>query len=369
MLNKKRKVRFLNLSLKKNLHKLSLIKSITNVLDHGIMVMGPEIDKFEKKIAKYCDRKYAISTGSGTDALILAIKSLNLKPKDEVITTSLSWIATANAISINGLKPVFADIDEDLNISPESIKRLISKKTKAVVVVNYTGKIANMDQVLKICKKNKLFLIEDGSQSFGAKYKGKINGSFGVVSAISHNPMKVFSAVGEAGTVLTNSFKIKKRLEMLRYNGTVNKEICLESSLNARMDTVQAAILIYKLKYIKDIINKRKKNARYYSKHLKNIIDIPYEKNYEYDVYYTYTIKAKDRDKLKDYLFNKGIETKIHHPLLMPEQPFYKKGVKGEYKNAKKLIKKVLCLPIHENLNEDDLIYVVQNIKNFYRKK
>ena len=116
-----------------------------------------------------------------------------------------------------------------------------------------------MDQVLKICKKNKLFLIEDGSQSFGAKYKGKINGSFGVVSAISHNPMKVFSAVGEAGTVLTNSFKIKKRLEMLRYNGTVNKEICLESSLNARMDTVQAAILIYKLKYIKDIINKRKK--------------------------------------------------------------------------------------------------------------
>ena len=102
---------------------------------------------------------------------------------------------------------------------------------------------------------------------------------------------------------------------------------------------------------------------------MKNIIDIPYEKNYEYDVYYTYTIKAKDRDKLKDYLFNKGIETKIHHPLLMPEQPFYKKGVKGEYKNAKKLIKKVLCLPIHENLNEDDLIYVVQNIKNFYRKK
>ena len=193
-----------------------------------------------------------------------------------------------------------------------------------------------MDQVLKICKKNKLFLIEDGSQSFGAKYKGKINGSFGVVSAISHNPMKVFSAVGEAGTVLTNSFKIKKRLEMLRYNGTVNKEICLESSLNARMDTVQAAILIYKLKYIKDIINKRKKNARYYSKHLKNIIDIPYEKNYEYDVYYTYTIKAKDRDKLKDYLFNKGIETKIHHPLLMPEQPFYKKGVKGEYKKMQK---------------------------------
>ena len=364
-----RHVRFLNLSIKNQTNKSALIKSMTKVLDHGIMVMGPEIEKFERKIANFCKRKYAISVGSGTDALVLAIKSLNLNQNDEVITTSLSWIATANAISLNGLKPVFADINDDLNISYKSIKSLISKKTKAVVVVNYTGKIADMDEILKLCKKNNLHLIEDGSQSFGALYKDRINGSFGIVSAISHNPMKVFSAFGEAGTILTNNIKIKKRLEMLRYNGTINKEICIDSSFNARMDTIQASVLLEKLKSIRQVINKRKSNARYYNKYLKNIVEIPFEKNYENDVYYTYTIKAKNRDKLQKYLLNNGIETKIQHPLLMPQQPFYKKAVNGKFENAKKIIKKVLCLPIHENLNQRDLYHVVNNIKNFYIKK
>ncbi|MDC1296501.1 DegT/DnrJ/EryC1/StrS family aminotransferase [Alphaproteobacteria bacterium] len=365
---KNKKIRFLNLSVTNLKEKKIIIKSISEVLDHGIMVMGPEISRFEKKVAKFCNRKYAVSVGSGTDALILAIKSLNLEPGDEVITTSLSWIATANAISINNLIPVFADINNDLNISPNSIKSLITKKTKAVLVVNYTGKIAEMDTISNLCTKNKLYLIEDGSQSFGAKYKNKINGSFGVISAISHNPMKVFSAIGEAGTVLTNNKLIKDRLESLRYNGTINKETCIYSSSNSRMDTIQASILLNKFKTIDSIIAKRKINALYYLKHLKDIVDLPCEKNYQNDIYYTFTIKAKKRNSLAKYLFLHGIETKIQHPLLMSQQPYYKKNVKGNFPNAKKIIKKVLCLPIHEKLKTNDLAYVVKYIKKFYDK-
>jgi len=363
-----KKVKFLNLACS-GIEKNGLLKTISKVLEHGRLVMGPEIINFEKKIASLCKRKYVISVGSGTDALFLAIKALNYKRGDEIITTPLSWIATANAISMNGLVPVFADINYDLNINYRSVESLITKKTKAVVVVNFTGKIADMDNINKVCKQNKLLLIEDGSQSFGATYKNKPSASFGIISTISHNPMKIFGAIGEAGSVLTNNINLKEKIEAFRYNGTVNKETCIEPSLNGRMDTIQAAVLMERLKNFKSSIKKRRKNAQFYINRLKNIVDLPEEKNYEHDIYYTFTIKAEKRDDLQHFLINKGIETKIHHPLLMPEQPAYNFNARGSFPNAKKLIKKVLCIPINEKLTEDDLEYVSNSINKFYGKK
>jgi dTDP-4-amino-4,6-dideoxygalactose transaminase len=359
------KIPFLDLRVSNPIERENLLKEISSILEHGKLVMGPEIEIFEKQVANYCNRQYCVSVGSGTDALYLALRALDIGSGDEVITTSLSWIATANAISLTGAKPIFADINTDLNICSESVERLITSKTKAILVVNYTGKIADMDSLLIVAKKNNIFLIEDGSQSFGAKYKDKPCGSFGIISAISHNPMKVFGAIGEAGSILCNDEKIYNRLISLRYNGTINRETCVEPSLNGRMDTIQAAILVEKLKSLQEVIEMRQSNAQFYNQNLSEKILKPVCKIYEYDSYYTYTIKCDHRDELKSFLEENGIETKIQHLLLMPEQPAYKNNAIGEFTNAKLIVKKVLCLPIHEKLDKNQLNYVCENINSF----
>lgn len=359
------KVPFLDLSISSNDEFDALLNSVARVFRHGRMVMGPEIDEFESVIADYCGRKFAVSVGSGTDALYLGLRSLDIGSGDEVITTSLSWIATANAIALTGATPVFADIKEDLNINPVSVESLISDNTKAILVVNYTGKICDMDEIERIAESNDIRLIEDGSQSFGAEYKGRKCGSFGILSAISHNPMKVFAATGEAGTILCDDEKIYERLVSLRYNGTVNRETCIEPSLNGRMDTLQASVLLERLKTLPSVIEARRKNAQFYEKELSKYVKTPQSSPDRKDVYYTYTIRSSKRDQLKDHLRKKGVETKIQHPLLMPQQPAYKNGVKGKYINARKIVNEVLCIPVHEKLTRSQCDHVVKIIVEF----
>ena len=361
------KVPFLDLRLSKTDRDIYK-KALDNVMKHGIFVMGPEIKKFEKKISNYCNRKYCVSVGSGTEALYLAIKALDFNVGDEIITTSLSWIATANAISLNNLNPVFADIEDNLNISSESVEKLISKKTKAVLVVNYTGKICNFDKIKKICKKNNLILIEDCAQSFGSSFKRHISGSNGLISTFSFNPMKPLAGLGECGAVLTNNTSIHKKLNYLRYNGTVNREQLLEPSLNCRMDTIQASFLLERLKNYKEIFKTRNRNAKIYSNELKNFVITPNLAVGEKHSFYTYTILCNKRDDLKKYLETKNIETKIQHPILMPLQKPYLK-FKRDIKNANKIVKQILCLPVNEKVNYNQIMYVINNIKKFYNSK
>lgn len=359
------KVRFLDLSISNSTEKRSLLRSIEKIFDHGQLVMGPEIELFEKEISTFCSRKFAISVGSGTEALYLALRSLDIGPGDEVITTSLSWIATANAIALTGATPVFSDINDDLNIDPSVAENLITEKTKAILFVNYTGKICAIDKLEKIAKKHNIDLIEDGSQSFGASFRNSVSGSFGKVSAISHNPMKIFGATGEAGSVLVDDEKLFEKLIMLRYNGTVNKEECLEPSLNCRMDTLQAAILLERLKTFKKNISKRRENSKFFESNLLDPVIKPIESEENYDVFYTYTVQVPDRDKLREHLENNGIETKIQHPILMPDQEAYR-NCKSVKSNAEKIVKKILCIPVHEKLKKHQLEYIVNKINDFY---
>ena len=217
------KVRFLNLSARKQEIR-SHLYNFEKMMLSGKILMGKSILILEKKLSKFVGRKYCVAVGSGTDALILSILALDLKPKDEIITTSLSWISSTNAIVIAGAKPVFADIDNDLNISIESVKKLISSKTKAILSVNFTGKMSKMNELERLCKRKKIKLIEDASQSFGALIGNRMSCSFGDISAVSHNPMKIFSAYGEAGSIFTNNKNIYNKLLALRYSGTINKE-------------------------------------------------------------------------------------------------------------------------------------------------
>ncbi|OGG09608.1 hypothetical protein A2154_03055 [Candidatus Gottesmanbacteria bacterium RBG_16_43_7] len=362
------KVPFLDLRVLDKTEKKALLAAAERVFTHGRIVLGPEVGELEDKLAKFCQRKYAVGVNSGTDALILGLKAAGIGPGDEVITTSLSWVATANAIAILGARPVFADIDDDLNISPESVKRLVSKKTKAILPVHFTGRICRMNEILTVARKNKLLVIEDAAQAFGAIRGGRPVGSFGDIACFSTNPMKVYAALGEAGFVVTNSKRTYDRLVSLRYNGTVNKETCIEVSLNGRIDTVQAAMLLVRLKTFQKLINRRRRNAAFYDRELKGISAVltpPVPAGAEH-VYYTYTLRARKRDQLRVYLENHGIETKIQHPILMPDQPVYLTCRRDKLIRAKRMVGEIVCIPVHEKLTSSDLKYIAKHIKAFY---
>lgn len=363
-----RKVCFLDLSIGSRIQRKELLGAIDKVFRHGRIVLGPEVQEFENLVANFCERKYAVGVSSGSDAIFLGLKSLGIGLGDEVITTSLSWIATANAIARTGAQPIFADIGDDLNIDPNSVANLINSKTKAIMPVHYTGKICQMGALQELAGKHKIPIVEDAAQAFGAAFHGKKAGSFGKIACFSMNPMKILAACGEAGAIVTDNKEIYDKLIILRYSGTINKEKCIEVSLNSRLDTLQAAILLTRFKDVKNIIEKRREIANLYNKLLNKVVRSPIEREGEYDVYYTYTIQADKRDALKTYLESKGIETKIQHPYLMPYQPIYIESVKNKVPNAERLCNKILCLPAHEKLKRAEIFYVVNQIKEFYDK-
>jgi dTDP-4-amino-4,6-dideoxygalactose transaminase len=361
-----KKVPFLDLRITDDQEHQELLAAVDNVFRHGRIVLGPEVQELESQVASRCGRKYGVGVNSGTDALYLGMKSLGVGPGDEVITTVLSWIATANSIALTGATPVFADIGHDLNIGPASVRKLITPRTKALMPVHYTGKVCRMSELMRIAEDHNLLVIEDASQAFDARYRGRRAGSFGAIGCFSMNPMKVFAACGEAGMVVTDEEAVYERLIALRYNGTVNREECVEVSLNGRLDTLQAAILLKRLGGVERITQKRREIAAWYDAQLAGVVDLPVEEEGEEDVYYTYQIRANRRDELKAFLETRGIETKIQHPILMADQPAYRHLADGEFPNARRLVKQILCIPAHEKLTRADVDYVAGCIREFY---
>ena len=360
------KVRFLDLSVRDDASRQDLLRAIETVLCHGRLVLGPEVDEFEEAMARRCRRRYAVGVGSGSEALYLGMRALGIGPGDEVITPALSWIATANAIRLNGAEPVFADIGDDLNINPDSVRRLITSKTRAILPVHYNGRICHMSALREIAEEAGLLLIEDAAQAFGATLDLEPAGSFGDIACFSMNPMKILAACGEAGAVLTDREDLFERLKSLRYAGTVDRETCIVPSLNGRLDTLQAAVLLQRLKSVDREIAARRTSAVQYHVQLRDIVHTPTEAGGEYNVYYTYTILAPRRDELQLFLEAKGIESRVRHRILMPEQPTYRDRVRGQYPNAKRLVEMILSLPMHHKMTENQADYVAESIRAFY---
>ena len=358
----------MNLSIPSETERKKLLDAVDTVFKHGMLVLGPEVEELETKIASFCGRKFGIGVNSGTDALFLGLKSLGIGPGDEVITTSLSWIATANSIALTGATPQFADVRDDLNIDPRSVERLITDNTKALLPVHFNGKVCEMDELTAIAEKHNLKLIEDAAQAFSAHYKDRIAGSFGDIACFSMNPMKVFAGLGEAGMILTDSVEIKDRLHSLRYAGTIDREICVEPSHNSRLDTIQAAMLLKRFDRLDELIEKRRETAKIYNEKLHDFAVTPVDSKSNRQVYYAYTILADDRDALKEFLESEGIETKIRHPVLMPQQPAYKENAVGEFSNAERVVTKILSLPIGEHLVRDDVEFVCSSVSDFYQE-
>lgn len=343
----------------------ALTHALRRVLEHGVLVLGPEVELFEKTVAAAVGRKFAVGVSSGSDAVYLALRALGVGPGDQVVTPCLSWIATANAIARCGAKPVFADIGSDLNISVESMADVVDDKTRFVLSVDFTGRLCDYRRITEFCETKNMLLVEDGSQAFGAMRDGFVCGAIGQASAVSHNPMKVFAGIGEAGTVFVDDNHLDERLRMLRYNGTVNKEFCYEVSINGRIDAVQAAVLLVRLEKATSIVAARQKNARFYDAELPKELIRPQVSVGESHAYYTYTVMADRRDEYKDYLESNGIETKIQHPVLMSDQRPFVQCVRDD-SFAKKAIRQILCLPVHERLSERELAHVVECSQKFF---
>ncbi len=355
----------------KNLKK-NLINSVSNVLNHGKLFLGPEVDMLEKKLSKFLNIKYTLAVSSGSSAIFLAMKSAGIKKGDEVIVSTLTWIIPVNAILMCGAIPVFADIDDNLNIDPISVNKKITKKTKAILCMHYAGKLCNMLEIKKIAKKNKLKIFEDSAQSFGAKLSNKSSGTFSDAAGFSSNPMKPFNGYTESGFLITNSKKIYDRAKILRHAGTLSdyKKIvtnhCIEPSLNHKLDSVSASLLLVSLKSFKNKMKIINKYASFYELNLPNNVKFQTISKNEVHGRYVFPIIVNQRDKLAKYLSNNGIETKIFNLPLVYNTPFYKKFKKEKLPNAEKLIKKILIIPCHEKLNFSQIKYVTNKIIKFY---
>ena len=362
------KVRFRDLSTTDQALKTKLMDAVERVLDHGHLIGGPEIELFEAEFANRCDREYCVGVNSGTSALYLALRAVNAGAGDEVITTPLSWISTLQAIVACGAKPVFADIGADLNIDANQVEALITPYTKAIVPVHFNGRLCDLPRLREIVDRRQLHLIEDAAQAFGAQTNGQVAGSVGDIAAFSLNPMKNPAGYGEAGAVVTNDAALRERLLRLRQVGMGSGEICLEPSLNFKMDTLQAALIGVNMARTADITKRRIEIAHRYTERLSEFVKCP-DNNHGPDqpsVYFDYPILANRRDALKAHLEAQGIEVKIKHTPLMPDQPAFKGLLSADVPVAREAIKRLLNLPIHEKLTNEEVDYVAECVRGFY---
>lgn len=363
------RVPFLNLIVQDPEEREALLAAVARVLDHGRIVQGPEVAAFEHRVAALCDQRYCVGVGSGTDALILAMRALGIGPGDEVITTPLSWLGTTNAILINGATPVFCDIDETFNMDPRTLEALITQRTKAILPVHFTGHLAPMDDINSIARTHGLFTIEDGAQAFGARFGSRPAGAFGHVACLSFNAMKVLGALGDAGAIVTDDPEIAEKVSILRGAGVVNRETCVSVSHNCRLDTLQAAILLERLELYPSIIQRRQAIADRYDRKLSRFVTPPRRVPGCQDTHYTYTIRTPHRDALRLHLTEQGIETKIQHPIILNDQPAYQGRVRGHSPRAAQMVREIICLPGHEKLTRDEQDMVVEAIASFFKSR
>jgi len=333
--------------------------------------LGPQVKEFEEDMQKYCGVKHAIGCASGTDAIVLALIALNISDGDEVITTPFTFFATAGTIHRVGAKPVFVDVKPDTyNIDPDKIEAAITPNTKAIIAVHLFGQPAEMDKIMAIAKKHNLKVIEDNAQGVGAKYNGKTAGTIGDIGTLSFFPSKNLGAMGDGGMCLTNSDELSARLFMLRVHGENPQYYHKWVGLNSRLDTIQAAALLVKLRSLSGWSEARRKNAEYYYNHLSSVkqIKLPVIHPKAETIFNQFTIIAQNRDELLKYLRSKDIGCAVYYPLPLHLQECfsYLNHKKGDFPITEGLTEKVISIPIFSEITNEQQDHVINSIKEFY---
>lgn len=365
------KIPYVNLRHQYGLERKNLLKIIDKTLSKGDWVGGDEVARFENRISKLCKQKYCVALNSGTDALTLSLHLLGVKRGDEVITPPNSFIASTATIIHLGAKPVFVDVKDDQNIDENKIEEKITKKTKVIMPVHLTGRMCNMDKIVKIAKKYKLKVVEDSAQSIMSKFGNKFSGTWGDVGCFSAHPLKNLNAMGDSGYLTTNNKYLYSKIKNLRSHGMEqNRDNVNNFGHVSRMDNIQAAILNFRLKNLKNVINRRRNNFKLYKKYLdRNFVFFPEEKKDEFNTYHTFVIQVNHRDKLKSYLASKGVGTAIHYPVpihLQKASKFlgYKKK---DFPICETQASKILTLPINQYLTNKEIVYISNLVNNFYK--
>ncbi len=349
-----------------------ILNKIRQVLAHGHYVLGPEVETLEKSFAHYTETQFAVGLNSGTDALILALRALGIKAGDEVITVSMTALATVSAVLATGATPVLVDIDpEYYTIDPISVKKAITNKTKAIIAVHLYGQAADLDSLLAISKEHGIPLIEDCAQATGGRYKNKSLGSIGDISCFSFYPTKNLGAIGDGGMLVTNNSYLHERVRRLRQYGWDQHRNTTEPGLNSRLDELQAGILNVKFKYLNSDNSRRREIAQIYNSELSQLpFALPQARHDTEHVYHLYALKYDNRDELKTYLAGHQIAAGIHYVV-----PAHKHGgydsccrIIDNMKNTDHLCARTLSLPMYPELTHGEAYKVTESIKSFFRK-
>ena len=351
-----------------DLHKTEYEESVLRVLNSGWYILGKEMENFEKQMALWAGVKHCVALNSGTDALILAVRALNIKEGDEVIVPANAYIASIIGVTENGATPVFVDVDEKMGIDVNKIEEKITENTKAILPVHLYGQSGRMDKITEIAKKYGLRLIEDCAQCLGSKYDGKLAGTFGDIGCLSFYPTKPLGAFGDAGAILTNDDEIADTIRLLRNYGSKIKYHNEINGVNSRMDEIQAAILQIGLKYLEDGNEERRRQAQMYKDGIKNEkVRIPDEYDRVYHVYHLFPVLVEDQDGFQTYLKENGVNTQIHYPIPPYVAECYKEwGYKwSDFPNAEKFAKHEVSLPIYCGLPDEEIQYVIEIINRY----
>jgi dTDP-4-amino-4,6-dideoxygalactose transaminase len=345
-----------------------ILAAIQEVIEAGAFAGGPFVTRFEEDFAAYCQTHFAVGVGSGTEALWLSLLAFGIGPGDEVITVPNTFMATAEAISFCGAKPVFIDIDErTYTLDPDLFERAITARTKAVIPVHLFGQMADMDPIMEIARKHQLRVIEDACQAHGAEYKGRRAGSIGDAGCFSFYPGKNLGALGEAGAVVTNDCALQERIRMLRDHGQEAKYRHSYIGWNARMDGIQGAVLRVKLGTLDRGNTARRTHARLYGEYLGGREDLitPKEAKYGLHVYHVYAVRVKGRDQLLRTLAERGVSCGIHYPIPIHLQEAYRSlGLKrGSFPVTERCAEEFLSLPMFPELTTEQIETVAREIK------
>jgi dTDP-4-amino-4,6-dideoxygalactose transaminase len=361
------KIPFVNLEAIHNSIRSEIDLAIGTAISGSQFLKGPAVAQFELAFSEMIGVDHTIAVANGTDALFLSMKALGISPGDEVITPSWSWISTAETITLCGAKPVFADVDPDFyTISEETVLARITPRTKAVIAVHLYGQAAPIDRLQILCKKYNLKLIEDCAQAHLTKINDQAVGSFSDVAACSFYPTKNLGAFGDAGCVMTNSQDLAIKVRRLANHGALQKDDHELEGSNSRMDTLQASILLAKMPHLKSWNLLREKIAHTYNLKLSAVagVKIPAVRHASLHSWHIYAIQCQNRDELKKFLEERGIQTMIHYPRALTNLPFYRSG--QMFPVADNLEKTILSLPVYPGLTESQVLHVCNSIAEFY---
>ena len=357
---------FANLKLAYLAHKEEFEREIAKVLSNASYIMGPEIDKLEVELSQFTGAKHSISCSSGTDALLLAMMALDIRPGDEIITTPFTFISTAETIALLGAKPVFVDIDEEtFNIDINQIESKITHKTKAIIPVSLFGQVADMDEINMLAEKHNLSVIEDAAQSFGATYKGKKSCNLSTIACTSFFPAKPLGCFGDGGAIFTNNNALVEKIKSLRVHGQTQPYTHKHIGLGARLDNLQAVVLLIKLKSYNETINMRQAAAERYHKMLHSLIEKPVVKSYNTSVWAQYSIRIPSRDLIKLKLKEQGIPTAVYYPIPLHLQKCfdYLGYNSGDFPVSEKTAKEIISLPINPYITEVEQKFIVEELE------